>query len=187
DLKGDLDSIGALAGGFLWQSGGPTWLAPSRSAQIAVENQNGNGKLGATGQLARGVAEKLKLRQDVYLAEVDLDKLLGAIETARTNRKFEPIPRFPAVERDFSLVLADGVQFSQVAGAIRALGISELRRIEAADLFRGGQIPAGKYSLMIRVAFQSPEATLTDAQVAGFSARIVSTLEQKLGASLRTA
>jgi phenylalanyl-tRNA synthetase beta chain len=188
DLKGDLDSIGVLVGGFGWKSGGPPWLAPSRAAQIALASQRAaDGTLGNAGQLARALADKLKLRQDVFLAEISLEPLLAAIESAHASLKFTPIPRFPAVERDFSLVLADGVQFSQVAGAIRALEIPELQRIEAADLFRGGQIPLGKYSLMIRVAFQSPEATLTDAQVADYSSRIVSALEQKLGASLRTA
>jgi phenylalanyl-tRNA synthetase beta chain len=187
DLKGDLDSIGHLAGGLAWKSGGPVWLAPSRAAQIALASQNGaRGDLGAAGQLARTLADKLKLRQEVFLAETNLELLLAGIESAHANLKFTPIPRFPAVERDFSLVLADGVQFSQVAEAIRALEIPELQRIEAADLFRGGQIPQGKYSLMIRVSFQSPEATLTDAQVAGYSSRIVSALEQNLGASLRT-
>jgi phenylalanyl-tRNA synthetase beta chain len=82
-------------------------------------------------------------------------------------------------------VLADGVTFAQVAETIRALGIPELQSIEAADLFRGGQIPAGKYSLMIRVTFQSTQATLTDAQLADFSSRIVAALEKKLGAALR--
>jgi phenylalanyl-tRNA synthetase beta chain len=96
-----------------------------------------------------------------------------------------PLPRFPAVERDFSLVLADGTTFSQVAGAIRSLAMPEVLRIEAADLFRGGQIPAGKYSLMVRVTFQSNQATLTDAQLTDFSARILAALDQKLGASLR--
>ncbi len=187
DLKGDLDSIGVLAGGFAWKSAGPAWLAPSRTGQIAVESQSGSHKdMGAAGQLARNLADKLKFRQDIFLAEIELEPLLVAIESAAANLKFSPIPRFPAVERDFSLVLADGIQFSQVSGAIRALEIPELRAIEAADLFRGGQIPQGKYSLMIRVAFQSPDATLTDAQVAGYSSRIVSALEQKLGASLRT-
>jgi phenylalanyl-tRNA synthetase beta chain len=188
DLKGDLDAIGALAGGVAWKPGGPNWLAPARAAQIAIglpgEGANVHA-LGAAGQLARNLADKLKLRQEIVLAELNLESLLASIESAQANLKFSPIPRFPAVERDFSLVLADGVQFSQVAGAIRALEIPELQRIDAADLFRGGQIPAGKYSLMIRVAFQSPEATLTDAQVAGFSSRIVSALERQLGASLR--
>ena len=68
---------------------------------------------------------------------------------------------------------------------IRALAIPELRGVEALDLFRGGQIPAGKFSLMIRVKFQSAEATLTDAQIADFSSRIVAALETKLGAALR--
>jgi phenylalanyl-tRNA synthetase beta chain len=190
DLKGDLDAIGDLAGGFEWKSGGASWLAPSRGARIEAASGASDGAanaraLGAAGQLARGLADKLKLRQEVFLAEIDLEHLLASIEAADTNRKFTPIPRFPAVERDFSLVLADGVQFAQVAEAIRSLGIPELQRVEAADLFRGGQIPSGKYSLMIRVVFQSPDATFTDAQISAFSSQIVSALEQKLGASLR--
>ena len=85
------------------------------------------------------------------------------------------------VERDFSLILADGVTFAQVAETIRGLQIPELESIEAADLFRGGQIPAGKFSLMIRVTFQSAQATLTEAQVSEFSGRIVKALQEKLG------
>ncbi|MGA9630084.1 MAG: hypothetical protein WBQ63_01545, partial [Candidatus Acidiferrales bacterium] len=137
------------------------------------------------GQLARRIADQLKLRQDVFIAELQLEPMLAGVEAAGVARKFVPIPRFPAVERDFSLVLADGVQFAQVVETIRALAIPELRGVEALDLFRGGQIPAGKFSLMIRVTFQSAEATLTDAQIADFSAAIVGALETKLGAALR--
>jgi len=96
-----------------------------------------------------------------------------------------PFPKFPSVERDFSLILADGISFKQVEDAVRTLKIPELERIEPADLFRGGQIPAGKFSLMVRVTFQSAQATLTDAQVGDYSARIVTALETSLGASLR--
>jgi len=191
DLKGDLDAVGALAGGLAWQSGGPNWLAKSHAAQISLggstEADKASGEsLGAAGQLVRNIADRLKLRQEVYVAELQLEPLLAGIELAEEKLKFIPIPRFPAVERDFSLVLADGVHFWQVADSIGKLEIPELRRIEPADLFRGGQIPPGKYSLMIRVVFQSPEETLTDAQVASFSSRIVAALEQSLGASLRT-
>ena len=95
------------------------------------------------------------------------------------------LPRFPAVERDFSLLLSDGTHFADVAGAIRSLSIPELVSVEATDLFRGRNVPAGKYSLLVRVTFQSREATLTDAQTSDFSFRIVQTLEKKLGAQLR--
>jgi len=186
DLKGDLDRLGELAGGFGWHSGGPPWLAGARAAQISLAHGHGfPGSLGIAGLLARRVADKLKFRQDVYVAELRLEPLLSGIEAARMAARFKPLPRFPAVERDFSLVLRDDVTFAQVAETIRALGIPELQSSEAADLFRGGQIPAGKYSLMIRVTFQSAQATLTDAQLADDSARIVAALEQKLGATLR--
>jgi phenylalanyl-tRNA synthetase beta subunit len=52
-------------------------------------------------------------------------------------------------------------------------------------LFRGKNVPAGKYSLLVRVTFQSREATLTDAQISDFSAKIISALEKNLGAQLR--
>jgi phenylalanyl-tRNA synthetase beta chain len=184
DLKGDIDRLGELAGGFGWHAGGPAWLAGARAAQISLAHGHG-GSLGMAGQIARRVANQMKLRQEVYVAELQLEPLLARIEAARANTRFKPLPRFPAVERDFSLVLADGVTFAQVAETIRALGVPELQSIEAADLFHGGQIPPGKYSLMIRVTFQSPQATLTDVQLADFSSRIVAALEQKLGATLR--
>ena len=184
-MKGDLDSVGELAGGFAWQSGGPKWLAGGRAARISI-GQAGEGRApGAAGQLARRIADQLKLRQEIFLAELRLDSLLEGIETARATQKFAPIPRFPAVERDFSLVLSDGIAFAQVAEAIRALEIAELQSVEALDLFRGGQVPAGKFSLMIRVTLQSADTTLTDAQIAEFSSRIVASLEQRLGATLR--
>jgi len=196
DLEGDLDSIGELAGGLTWHPGSVTWLSATQSARVHPLRNTYVGhegrvvattgpELGRAGQLARRIADQLKVRQDVFVAELGLDALLAGVEAAGVARKFVPIPRFPAVERDFSLVLADGVKFAQVVEAIRALGIAELRDIEALDLFRGGQVPAGKFSLMIRVTFQSAEATLTDAQIADFSARIVGALETKLGAALR--
>ena len=196
DLKGDLDSIGELAGGLTWHPESVNWLSATQSARVHPLRNTYVGhegrvvattgpELGRAGQVARRIAEQLKVRQDVFVAELALDALLMGIEAAGVARKFVPIPRFPAVERDFSLVLADGAHFAQVVEAIRALAIAELRGVEALDLFRGGQIPAGKFSLMIRVTFQSAEATLTDAQIADFSARIVGALETKLGAALR--
>src|SRR6267154_2241220 len=113
DLKGDLDSIGELSGGFHWQQDGPSWLNPARAGTIAVL-QNLKLPVGFAGQLARRVAEKLKLRQGVFLAELELDPVYAAMHAAKEARRYEPLPRFPSVERDFSLLLADGTHFSDV-------------------------------------------------------------------------
>jgi phenylalanyl-tRNA synthetase beta chain len=66
------------------------------------------------------------------------------------------------------------------------LGIPEIFSLEAVDLFRGKNIPPGKFSLLVRITFQSQEATLTEAQLTDFSSRIISALERKLGATLRS-
>lgn len=203
DLKGDLDAIGALAGSFTWQPGGADWLHAARCGTIhlntvilseakdrrsmeAIGTPPDSSALGLAGQLARRIAEKLKLRQDIFLAELRLEPLYTEIHAAREIRRYEPLPRFPAVERDFSLILADGIPFSEVASAIRSLKIAEISSVEAVDLFRGKNVPAGKHSLSVRVTFQSREATLTDTQINDFSARIVAALEKNLAAQLRT-
>ena len=184
DLKGDLDAIGALSGGLRWEHGGPDWLNPSRRGAISLGKESGPA-LGAAGQLAKRVAEKFKFRQDVFLAEINLGPLYCMYYGTKNNRRYEPLPRFPGVERDFSLFLADGVTFAQVQKTIQSLGIAEIVSIEAADLFRGKNVPTGKFSLLVRVVFQSRETTLTEPQINAFSASIVAALEKNLGAALR--
>jgi len=63
--------------------------------------------------------------------------------------------------------------FAELVRAIRSLNIAEVTSVEAADLYRGKNVAAGKYSLIIRVTFQSREATLTDAQVSEFSSKLL--------------
>ena len=184
DLKGDLDAIGALSGGLRWEHGGPDWLNPARRGAIFL-GKEGGAALGSAGQLAKRVAEKFKFRQDVFLAEIHLGPLYCMYYGVKNNRRYEPLPRFPGVERDFSLFLEDGVTFAQVQQTIRSLGIPEIVSIEAADLFRGKNVPVGKFSLLVRVVFQSREATLTEAQINGLSSRIIAALEKDLGAVLR--
>lgn len=206
DLKGDLDALAAVAGGFVWEHGGPTWLHSSQRGSVSLSsaghtaNQSSGvipseakplaslayaGAVGVAGQLARRVAERFKLRQEVFLAEIELEPVYAAFRGAKEARRYVPLPRYPSVERDFSLLLTDGTPFSDVVGTIRGLHIAEINSIEAADLFRGKNVPAGKYSLLVRVTFQSNEGTLTDAQTSDFSARIVSALENNLAAQLR--
>jgi phenylalanyl-tRNA synthetase beta chain len=193
DLKGDLEGLLEICGGFRALPGGPAWLHPARAMRAALEPvagekaAGGDGTVGAAGQLARRLAEQFKLKHDVWLAELRLEPLYRAYAARRAARQFAPLSRFPAVERDFSVVLDDGVAFEKVAQVIRGLGVREIEGIAAMDLFRGGGIPPGKHSLLVRVTLQSYEATLTDAQVNGISSRIVSALEAQLGASLRTA
>jgi len=185
DLRGNLDALGDLAGSWNCHAGGPSWLAAGRAATVAL-NHAPSEAVGNAGQLARDTMERFKLRQPVYVTELQLLPLLAAIGTTQAARRFESWPRFPAVERDFSLTLPDGAAFGAVADAVRTLGIAEITRIDPMDMFRSASIGEGRYSLLLRITFQSAEATLTEAQLSEFSDRIVGALETKFGASLRS-
>ncbi|MGB2628786.1 MAG: phenylalanine--tRNA ligase subunit beta [Candidatus Acidiferrum sp.] len=184
DMKGDLDAVGVLSGGFLWQQGGPDWLNTAKRGSVFLGNERKQA-LGAAGQLSKRIADKLKFRQDVFLAELELGPLYCMFYGSKDSRRYDPLPRFPAVERDFSLFLDEGVTFSEVREVLSSLEIPEIASVEAADLFRGKNVPEGKYSLLVRVVFQSREATFTDTQLTDFSTRIIGALEKHLHASLR--
>ncbi|MFQ5777229.1 MAG: phenylalanine--tRNA ligase subunit beta [Terriglobia bacterium] len=151
--------------------------APERAAVLA-----GKQKLGVLGRLSPELAARFKLRQPAYLAELDLDALYAA---GLRPRRYQALSRFPAVARDFSLVLDQSVSFGAVRSTIESLRIPELVSVSAVDRYRGRAIPTGKYSLLVRVIFQSSQQTLTEEQIRVSADRIVQSLEKKLGATLR--
>ncbi len=87
------------------------------------------------------------------------------------------MPRFPAVERDFSFVFDDGVEFAKIRAAVDALEIEELCGFAPVEIYRGEKVGAGKYSILLRAKLQSRERTLRDDEVAAWSARISKALE----------
>jgi phenylalanyl-tRNA synthetase beta chain len=127
------------------------------------------------------LASERKLKQAVWIAELDLDALFAI--PLRESR-YQRLSRFPAVERDFSLLLDDSLPYNRLREAVERLSIPEMVSITPRELFRGGSVPARKYSLLLRVVFQSPERTLHDDEVANWGQKIIAVVEQ-LGGSLR--
>jgi phenylalanyl-tRNA synthetase beta chain len=160
----------------------PAWLHPGRAARVQLLDKNGAGKtLAIFGQLHPEVAAARKLKQDVFVAEVFVPALYGL---ALRQPGYTPISKYPAVERDFSFVLPEGVEFASIRQKLSALHIDELTTILPAETFRGGSLAAGTYSFLLRVRFQSAERTLRDDEVASWSQQIVKSVES-LGGSLR--
>lgn len=133
------------------------------------------------GQVHPDIAGAFKIKQEIYLAEIDLELLL---QLPLRAPRYKPLSRFPAVERDFSFVFSDSVTSEHIRQAAFSIKIPELRSFEPAEIFRGGAVPAGKYSVLLRAKFQSDERTLRDDEVANWSAQIVKALEG-IGGSLR--
>jgi phenylalanyl-tRNA synthetase beta chain len=146
------------------------YFHPGRSARALVEGA----VVAQFGQIADAVKTERKLRQDVFLAEIDVERLHAiGLRTVR----FAPLGKYPAVERDFSFVFGDEVEFEAMRRAVIGLGLGALRSFVPVEIFRGGSIGAGKYSILLRVKLQSDEGTLRDEQIAEWSGKIVAALQ----------
>jgi phenylalanyl-tRNA synthetase beta chain len=126
------------------------------------------------GQIAEDVKADRKLRQDVFLAEFDVEQLHA--RGLRTVR-FAPLGKYPAVERDFSFVFSDEVEFEAMRRVVMGLRLDALRSFIPVEIFRGEAIPAGKYSILLRARLQSDEGTLRDEQIGQWSGQIVGALQ----------
>ena len=121
------------------------------------------------GQLHPEVAAARKLKQEVFVAEVFVEALY---QLALRQPAYTPVSKYPAVERDFSFVLPEGVEFASIRQKLSALAIAELTAILPAETFRGGSLAAGTYPFLLRVRFQSSERTLRDDEVAQGRSRL---------------
>ena len=179
DVKGDVETLLAAFqhSSLEFKPDAAEYYHPGRSALALMDGDI----VAQFGQIHPEVAAGRKLKQDVFVAELYLDRLYN--RGLRAVR-YEPLPRYPAVERDFSFIFDDAVEFARIEKEITGLGLSELRSFVPVEIFRGGSIPAGKYSLLLRATFQSKDRTLREDEVARWSAEIVKALES-LGGSLR--
>ena len=173
DLKGDVEDLLGQFG--YWELGYDAQTAgyyhPGRSARAVMDGA----MVAQFGQIHPDVAAARKLKQDVFIAELYLDRLYQ--HDLRAVR-YEALPRFPAVERDFSFVFADAVEFETIRQRVMGLGIAELRSFVPIEIFRGEKVGAVKYSILLRAKFQSADRTLRDDEVAAWAGQIAKALEE---------
>ena len=180
DVKGDLESLLEIfnISGREFVAGSGQYFVGAKSGRF----QAGGKPLAVFGCIRNEVVLDNKLRQPVWVAEVDFDVLMASPLRADAFRGYS---KFPAVERDFSLIVPNASKYQAMECAVSGLQLEELRELRPAEVFRGEGIPQGHYSLLLRVTFQSASRTLTSDEVAAMSQKIVQALKA-LGARLRT-
>ncbi len=184
DLKGDLEELLCSFDlpGLKFEPSTANYLDEAVAGRFVA----GESTVAMLGRLNEGLARRYKLRQGVWLAEVDLDILLS---TALRHHSFRPISKFPPVERDFSLVVPGSTAYARLEEAIRGLGIEEIQMMMPVERRRSNELPAGTIpaehvSLLLRITFQSPTHTLASDEVEAASRRIVEALEP-MGVQIR--
>jgi phenylalanyl-tRNA synthetase beta chain len=157
------------------------WLVAGRSAVALIDDT----RIGLFGELAPHVGERhgLPPGDAVYVLEIDLDA--AAPWPAAGELIVEPLPRYPSVLRDISILVPDTLPAADVRRTIQHVAPPILVSIREFDRYQGKGIPQGQVSLSIRLTFRSPERTLTDAEVQQATETVIGALRDRHGAVQR--
>jgi phenylalanyl-tRNA synthetase beta chain len=166
-----------------------SYMVPGRTAQVVgiPAGSRSNGRpVGYVGELAPVIVTALDLPEgnSVFAGEFDLTALASFASDAE-SRRVEPLPRFPSIVRDISIIVDQDLPAAEVRGTIRSAAPSTLAGVREFDRYQGKGIPEGRTSLSLRLTFQSPERTLTDAEVQQAMDAVLTALAKEHGAVQR--
>ncbi len=170
---------GGITFGTVERAEGLPWVVADNGRSI----QFGGESIGLVSMLHPVVRDTLKLRGKIAFFEINLEPIFEAPEEVVT---FKPLPRFPAIQNDLSVIVEAGVPFEKVAAVIESAGGVLLDELELFATFRGDPIPAGKKSLSFHLRFRSPDRTLKDAEVEPLVEAVLGALKTEVDGEIRT-
>jgi phenylalanyl-tRNA synthetase beta chain len=139
-------------------------------------------RVGAIGMVGSAVLDYYGLTRPLAAAAVRFDALLAA---ARQTKVFRPIPRFPPVQRDLSLIVAEDVTWKRLADAIAAVLQPTRAAVDYVTTYRGQPVPDGCKSVTVTLTYRSTAGTLRSEEVDQQVAQVIQALREKLSAQLR--
>ncbi len=178
-LKGAVETVlntfGATA---RYERSAEPYLHPGRQAAVFV----GEECVGVLGEVHPDTAEQYGLGVRCYVAELRLQPIFTAAD--EHVLRYQPLPRFPAVERDLALLCDEALPAATIEATIRAAGGKLLEAVTLFDVYQGAQIAAGSKSVAYSLTFRSAEGTLSDAEIDPAMKRIMKRLTEQ-GCTLR--
>ena len=153
-------------------------LARGRAAELRV----GGAHLGYLGEVDPARLEEFELREACSAVELELDVLLKQAELVA---QFRPMPPFPGVSRDLSLVVARDLPWAELCETVVGAAGPTLEAVQYLDTFQGGNLPDDRQSVHFGMTFRHPERTLTGEEVEGAVKAVVAACEARFQARLR--
>ena len=151
---------------------------PGRCAKVTVNGVD----VGYMGQVHPLAAKNFGIEAEVYCAEINFNKLF---EMMLPEPTYTPLPKYPTVTRDLSVLCDETMTVAEVQNVIAAAGGKLLRGIQLFDIYRGTGVPEGKKSVSFSLELRADDRTLTDADSEGVVTKVLKALEEKLGVTLR--
>ncbi len=151
---------------------------PGRCALVSVDGE----ALGYMGQVHPTVAKNYGIDRELYCAEINFTKLTGLLLPPVT---YVPLPKYPAVTRDLSIVCDEALTVAQAEETIIKAGGKLLRSVKLFDIYRGANLGEGKKSLAFSLELRADDRTLTDTDSEQVIQKVLAALAEKHGIALR--
>lgn len=180
-MKGSVENLLDLYGiqGVEWRPVSThTSYHPGRCAQVF----HGDCCLGTVGEVHPKVVEAFGFEGKAYLAELEL---VWMIEKSNLDRKYNPLPKFPAMSRDLAVLVRDEVTNAEMLEILKQNGGKILESVALFDVYKGKQIEAGHKSMAYALVYRAGDRTLTDAEVSKVFEAQLAALSTAVGAKLR--
>jgi len=179
-IKGVVETVGKILGLQLeWETANYPFLHPGRAARLLVQGQG----VGWMGQVHPEVVERYDLGSPVFgFSLFDLDLISSLCSRAR---QCSPLPRFPAVVRDVSLLVPVNLPYAVAHDAIRRAGGGLVEEVRLFDVYQGERISPGYKSLGFTIQYRAKDRTLTDEEVNRVHLSLLDSLKRDLGAEIR--
>jgi phenylalanyl-tRNA synthetase beta chain len=179
ELKAALDAclVSLAAPPCMYQRASAELFHPGRCAAVVIDGR----QLGYLGELHPSVGAGAKVDGRLVAFEIDVEPILAGSRVPRA----QPLPRFPAVERDLAVVVEEHVAAGTLLAAVKESAGDLLETARAFDQYHGGQVQEGHKSVAFTLTFRSPERTLTDAEVDKVMAEVRQGLEKRHRARFR--
>ncbi|MCC6639194.1 phenylalanine--tRNA ligase subunit beta [Candidatus Falkowbacteria bacterium] len=155
-----------------------SWLHPTRTRYIKIENE----VIGVVSELHPDVAAKLKIKGRVGLCEFNLSKIA---KWYSDDRLFKPIPRFPSIALDISMIVDQTLLWETIVEIAQSTTDARIENIELLDIFTGEKIGDKKKSVALRITYRDAEKTLELADAQKLHEAIKAKLVKELGAVIR--
>jgi phenylalanyl-tRNA synthetase beta chain len=152
------------------------------AASLNIATKSGK-QLGVMGIVAKAIAHKCDIKQEVYFAELNWTDLVKLALKKKVT--FSDLPKTQPVKRDLALLLNSSVTMAEVEAVVRESERKRLRSFELFDVYEGDKLPAGKKSYAITMTLQDDEKTLNDKAIDAVMQKIINNLTKRLGAELR--
>jgi len=184
-LRGAIESICRAVAGPVMPLDVVAMEPPSQAFEPAAFAglKLGSKFIGTLGLVSAATLKELGLEMPVVAAELHLESLL-TFYPPRTH--LTPLPAFPAIERDLSLIVGEAVTWATVAEALSGAHVQRLEATNFVGTYRGTQVGAGKKSMTLRMRFRDPSRTLRHEEVDPQVASVVELMKQRVGAEVRT-